>query len=98
MGHGAWGVGMSVWIWVQWDFGLICCVVIVDPEITLGLERERHSTVLGKGVVHLCVCRHVCMMYVNHASSWGVFFLWSGETYMIEETDSGGDVDDLLGC
>lgn len=41
--------------------GLISCVVVVDPEITFGLERERHSAVLGKGVVHLCVraCMHM---------------------------------------
>jgi hypothetical protein len=54
-------MGYGVW-WVQWESGLICCVVVVDPEITLvDLERERHSAVLGKGVVHLCVCVRVCM-------------------------------------
>ena len=41
--------------------GLISCVVVVDPEIAFGLEREGHSAVLGKGLVHLCVraCVHV---------------------------------------
>jgi hypothetical protein len=33
--------------------GLISCMVVVNPEITFGLERERHSTMLGKGIVHL---------------------------------------------
>lgn len=49
--------------------GLISCVVVVDPEITFGLERERHSAVLGKGVVHLCVRggMHACM-HVDHGS------------------------------
>jgi hypothetical protein len=34
---------------------LISCVVVVDPEVTFGLERERHSAVLCKGVIHLCM-------------------------------------------
>jgi hypothetical protein len=80
--------------------GLISRVVVVDPEITFGLERERHSAVLGKGVVHLCVraCVHACESWGHVGSLPCRVFLWSGETYMIEETDSGRDIDDLLGC
>lgn len=48
------------WKWGYGWVGLISCVVVVDPEITFGLERERDPTVLGKGVVHLSVaCVHV---------------------------------------
>jgi hypothetical protein len=32
---------------------LISGMVVVDPEVTFGLERERHSAVLRKGVIHL---------------------------------------------
>jgi len=49
---------------------LISCVVVVDPEIAFGLERERHSAVLGKGVVHL-VCVRACI----HVSHWVMFVL-----------------------
>lgn len=28
-------------------------MVVIDPEITFGLERERHSAVFRKGIVHL---------------------------------------------
>lgn len=52
--------------------GLISCVVVVDPEITFGLERERHSAVLGKGVVHLCVRACVrAWVHVNHVGHVG---------------------------
>ena len=33
--------------------GLISCMVVIDPEIAFGLERERHSAVFRKGIVHL---------------------------------------------
>lgn len=57
-------------MWVGGAPRLISCVVVVDPEITFCLEREGHSAVLGKGVVHLmrscvgawvraCICMHV---------------------------------------
>jgi hypothetical protein len=57
--------------------GLISCVVVVDPEIALGLERERHSAVLGKGIVHLmraCVYMHVDHGVMTITVCRGFFF------------------------
>lgn len=38
--------------WGGWG-GLISCMMVIDPEIAFGLERERHSAVFRKGIVHL---------------------------------------------
>ena len=87
------------WKWGYGWVGLISCVVVVDPEITFGLERERDPTVLGKGVVHLCVaCVHRENPIMGSYVDLSVLCVCGvEETYMIEEPDSGRDFDDLLG-
>lgn len=51
-----------------------------------------------RSCVRVCVRAYACMWTM--ASCWITVYAVrrSGETYMIEEADSGRDIDDLLGC
>jgi hypothetical protein len=72
-------------IYCRLEFVLICCVMIVNPEISFAFHSEAHMPVLGERVVHL----HTLMLT---QFSYDILHY----THMVKKSDSSRHIDHLF--
>ena len=75
---------------------LICCVVVVYPEVSFAFHRERHTGVFSQRIVHLHP--QTTEADIQHTYPPPIFLRSKRKkfSYVVEEADPGRNVDLLL--